>query len=171
MDDTTVIGALRRLAQIGVKGRLILAGSAAAILSEWVSRTTEDVDVIAATPKLSQIRKAIAQVAEELDLPEDWLNDAAVAWRDYLPPGFLQRTERIGRFEDLEVLRISRQDFILLKLIAFRPQDLEDLRELKPTATELQHCRQYLSRIAKWDGAAALRVELYLKQGTDQSNE
>ena len=167
-----MMAALRRLAEFGVTGRIILAGSAAAILGKWVSRPTEDVDVIASEPKLSQIANVIQQVAEELGLPQDWLNDAAIAWRDYLQPDFLDRAARIERFHDLEIWRVSREDFVLLKLIGLRPQDLDDLRELQPTPEELTYARDQLNRISELDGGAALRVELYLKQaGIDENDE
>jgi len=164
MDESEITTALRRLGELGVEGRFILAGSAAAILGDWLSRATMDVDVIVSEPKPSEISKQVQEVSEEMGLPADWLNDAATAWRDYLPSDFLGRIERIATFGDLGVFRLARQDLVLLKLIGLRPQDLEDLREMEPTEEELRFAKGQLERIAVMDPAAALRVELYLNQ-------
>jgi hypothetical protein len=48
---------------------VIITGGAAAVLCRWLSRTTNDIDVIEAEPRLAQMQTAVQQVADELALP------------------------------------------------------------------------------------------------------
>lgn len=167
MQKSEILNGLNELAKAGVGGRIVIIGSAAAILCDWLERATEDIDVIASDVKLSRLKKSIEIVAEKLDLPSSWLNDAAVAWGEILPSDFMDRTNHFGHFHDLEVIGVGRPDFILLKLYAFRPQDFEDLKEIKPTEEEIEFVRGHLPRIAGIDQGKAMRIELYLEQGKD----
>lgn len=145
--------------------RLVLAGGSALLYTPWATRSTNDGDVIASTPKLSTIQREIEAVATELRLPQAWLNDAARAWADLLPPTYGTRTELVGSHGPLSVDRLGRLDLILLKLAGTRPKDLDDLRVLAPTSTEIAFVRSQLERINRINPKAALRIELCLDQG------
>lgn len=151
MHKSEILQGLKELGKAGVGGRIVVIGSAAAILCDWLERATEDIDVIASDTKLSRLKETIEMVAEKLDLPSSWLNDAAVAWGEILPPDFMERADHLGQFHGLEVICIGRPDFVLLKLYALRPQDLEDLKEIDPTEEEIEFVRQQLPRIARID--------------------
>ncbi len=142
----------------------VIVGSAAAILSGWIIRGTLDVDVVYSNPKLSVYQREIMEIAEELGLPEKWMNDAAAAWRDVLPSDFCDRLQSIGRFGGFLISSVSRQDLILLKFHSLRPEDIADLQELSPTEEEIEYVRSQLDRIAKFDAPSAHKMELYLEQ-------
>lgn len=145
--------------------RLVIAGGSAMILAGYIDRDTGDGDVIEMSPKLSELRRYIEEVAEELGVKADWLNDAVRAWRDLLPPDFHRRLEPVGTFGHLTVERLGRNDLILMKIAAARPRDLDDLQVLKPTADEIAFVKGQLDRIAAWDVKSAMRIDLYLQQG------
>lgn len=151
------------------QSEVIIAGGAAAILCQWLSRTTDDIDVIDAEPRLAQLQIAVVQVADELQLSERWLNDGAKGFAAVLPPDFRERLVEVGQFGQLTVHAIARRDFILLKLYAFRPIDFEDLRLLRPNAEELEFVQEQLPRIATFDAKKAYYIELYLRQGDSPS--
>ncbi len=66
-----------------------------------------------------------------------------------LPVGWQGRCEEVDQFGPLEVLRVSRIDLIAAKVIGSptRPQDLEDLRDLRPAREELEFAGQNLDRL------------------------
>lgn len=144
---------------------VVIVGGAAAVLCHWLSRTTGDIDVVDADPRLATLSSAIREVAEDLGLPANWLNDSAKGFADVLPPDYRDRLSLVGQFGALRVLTVSRQDFILLKLFAFRDTDFEDLQALQPTLEEVTFVRGQLERLAKFDDKKAHYIEMYLDQG------
>ena len=52
-----------------------------------------------------------------------------------------------------------------MKLFALRAEDVQDLRELRPTHEELKFVRDQLPRIAEFDPRRAHLIDLYLEQG------
>lgn len=77
-----IIQALERLGQLAQKQghsiELLLMGGAAMVLMYNARPSTRDVDVLILLPQEAQVVRALAkQVAQEHNLPEDWLNDGA----------------------------------------------------------------------------------------------
>lgn len=134
--------------------RLVIAGGVAGLLTGSLheSRTTADCDVLWHDhPDLWQsIASAAAEIAAELDLPPTWLNKDCSIDLDSFPLGWADRVEPVGRFGPLDVHRVSRFDLIASKVVASpkRPQDLADLRDLAPTAVELDQVSEHLDRLA-----------------------
>lgn len=145
---------------------LTIAGGAALLLAFKFERGTVDVDAVEAAPSFDDsFRAAVRDTATELELPPDWLNDSVKGYADLLEPGFRRRRRRVVDFGRLHVYALARRDLILMKLFAMRPQDLEDLRELKPTAAEFEFVRKSLDRVARFRKDKALAMQLYLDQG------
>lgn len=135
--------------------RLYLVGGSAGLLSGLLpaARTTGDVDVSAVDPEdcWDAVRRAAARAAKELDLPKTWLNDKCRIHGWALPLGWSERCHRIDRFGPLEVWAIHRQDFIAAKVVSApsRPQDLEDLRAVRPTSEELSFAEAHIDRVER----------------------
>jgi len=148
---------------------LVVIGGGALLLHDFVSRATQDLDVVAQVEK-NNLRKAkplpdalvdaVRDVAAALDLPriprddKDWLNAGPAFLFDIgLPEGFMQRTA-IHVFGALTVRLASRQDLITLKLWAAtdtrrgtrRSVDIDDLRKLGPTQVELDVAVEWCAR-------------------------
>ena len=71
---------------------ITIAGGAALILAHGPDRQTADVDALLATPPFEQtMRRAIASVSADEELPGGWLNDAAKGFIDVVGPGFTAR--------------------------------------------------------------------------------
>ena len=159
MDRTQAIAALQQtgdlLAQTAHNDSVtvILGGAVAAMVVANLpaTRVTHDCDVVASEPDAGWVvvHEAARQVAAKRGLPVDWLNRDSHMYAHLLPIGWRKRCEAVGRFGPLEVLAIGRRDLLALKIIGApkRPQDLEDIIAMRPTADDIAFLREHLDRL------------------------
>lgn len=126
---TKIVQALQalgdELAHRGLRGQIFIVGGAAMALAYSTRRITKDIDAVF-EPK-SAIYEAAATVAEDLGLPEDWLNDAA---KGYMP-GNDQDPRPIADIHGIEVTTASPGYLLAMKLMAMRfGEDDEDIELL-----------------------------------------
>lgn len=111
----------KRLQRRGVAASVFVVGGAAvAATGVRRERLTEDVDAIV---KDEAVLEEAHALAEDLGLPENWLNPNARMWMPPLPEGVLDRPARPG-------LRVTYADdgFVFAtKLIAQRAKDADDV--------------------------------------------
>ena len=101
----------------------LIVGGGAVMSILVASRVTYDVDALHRELD-EQLQKAVMKVANEHDLPHDWLNTHASAYVDLDDPGFSSRTIYSG-----ESLLVSAPDFehlLAMKLLSARDKDLAD---------------------------------------------
>jgi hypothetical protein len=136
--------------------RLVICGGTALIATGLILRTTRDVDVVAMAdadgllvdpaPLPEPLVDAAGEVATDLGLPRDWLNNGPSSgegglFRMGLPEGFASRLTWRNFGENLTAGFIGRYDQIHFKLYAAVDQagsyHAADLHELAPTDDEL----------------------------------
>ncbi len=137
--------------------RLVVCGGSALIAQGLISRTTKDVDVVALmdssrclinpAPLPEPLMKAVKEVARDLGLAEDWLNngpsrDEGGLFQLGLPEGLENRLEARVYGPRLTVCFIGRLDQIHFKLYAavdrWDGTHLDDLLLLEPTEAEIE---------------------------------
>jgi hypothetical protein len=140
---------------------LVVGGGSALLAQRLSNRPTKDVDVMAlrewegnvisAYPLPEPVKQAAAMVATELRLDANWLNGAASLHGfdlSLLPNSFWQDFDTRGYGQNLKVSFIGRPGLILLKLSAAldrdQRRDIEDLLNLKPTATETEESLRWI---------------------------
>lgn len=80
LERSEILQALKRLGELAFQSgneiELFLVGGAALVLLYDARPSTRDLDVVILRPRQASIaRKLAAQVAQEMGLPADWLND------------------------------------------------------------------------------------------------
>jgi hypothetical protein len=140
---------------------LVVGGGSALLAQRLSNRPTKDVDVMAlrewegnvisAYPLPEPVKQAAAKVATELRLDANWLNGAASLHGfdlSLLPNSFWQDFDTREYGQNLKVSFIGRPGLILLKLSAAldrdQRRDIEDLLNLKPTATETEESLRWI---------------------------
>jgi hypothetical protein len=107
--------------------RLYVGGSIALIMPGYLSRTTEDIDLVDEVPaELRSQRDLLEQMTERFDL------HLAHFQSHYLPVGWQDRAHSLGSFGPLQVYLVDVYDVFLRKLFSIRIKDRDDLRMLKP---------------------------------------
>jgi hypothetical protein len=107
-----------------LKGEIGVVGGAAMVLGFDSRAATKDVDAIFVPSK--EIRAAAKAVAQDQDLPEDWLNDAV---KGYLP-GEPESKEIIYRGNGLTVWLPPAEYLLAMKSISAR-YDTQDAKDVK----------------------------------------
>jgi hypothetical protein len=114
------------LAEAGEQSEILVAGGAALLLLFNARETTKDVDAYFLDPDTSTLRRAVGRVAERLDLPPDWLNDAAKGYFEGLSQG-----EILYESSSLKARAVSLTQLLAMKLAAWRDAiDRSDARLL-----------------------------------------
>ena len=144
---------------------IIICGGAAGILSHGYSRATMDIDIVNSIPKLSTVESAIINIAEKYEISKKWLNDGVKGFVDYLPDDFRKRIIAIeGNFKFLKVFTLSKIDLLIMKLAAFRPEDLKDIELMEIGKNELSLIKTTLTKISSFDKKKAYLIEMFLKE-------
>ena len=149
-----------RLAHADEPCAIVVLGGAAMNLLGIVDRPTIDVDVLARSdpsgaihppdPLPLALRRAIAAVARDQGLLEDWMNTTAAGqWRFGLPPDLVERLEW-RTFGSLRVGLVGRRDLVCFKLYASADQTgpdsvhVRDLLALGPSDEELEWAGEWV---------------------------
>jgi hypothetical protein len=136
---------------------IVVCGGASLIVTELIVRTTKDVDVLAMIERSvddrsisakrallpESLKKAAAQVAEDLGLDENWLNTGPKDLVEYgLPAGFEKRLQSRKYGKLLTIYFVGRLDQIHFKVYASVDsgpgRHVTDLLALKPTEKEIE---------------------------------
>lgn len=171
MDRDEILAALTELARVlharGVEGEMYVVGGAAIALAYDKRRSTRDIDAVF-EPKLV-VYEAAAEVAERLELPVGWLNDAV--------KGFLSGDDPLAtpvlEVPGLRCLAASPRILLALKVLAHRVGEDEDdvrllARELDlTTASDVLDVAEevFADRL---DAAARFFVEQVLAEDADR---
>ena len=101
------------LSKIGVTGELGICGGAVMCLVFKTRCSTKDIDGIFAPA--AEMRKAIANVAEKMNVSKDWLNDAAKGFFPGNPP-----REEVVSYSNLRVWAPTPEYMLAMKSISAR---------------------------------------------------
>jgi hypothetical protein len=109
----------------GIRGQIFIVGGAAMALAYSTRRVTKDIDAVF-EPK-SAVCTAAEKVAEDLGLPEGWLNDAVKGFM----PGPDEDPRPVPDIQGIEVTTASPRYLLAMKLMAMRfGEDDEDIEIL-----------------------------------------
>jgi hypothetical protein len=126
-----IIGALQKLGVLAQERNLSVElwviGGAAMSLAFNARESTHDVDALIVSPReVRKVRELAKQVADEMRLEEDWLNDGVKGYFTRLSQG-----DVVLQSPGIVVKRPSVEQLLAMKLSAWRDDvDIEDARIL-----------------------------------------
>jgi hypothetical protein len=150
------------LRELGVKVRqplrMEVGGSVALIMPGYISRPTDDIDVVDEVPAELRAEHALLH-----DLESRYGLSLTHFQRHYLPMGWEQRLHFLDSFGQLQVYLVDAADVFLSKLFSIRTKDLDDLR-----ATASQLDKDILARRLQQDCSSMLAAP-DLRQRAEQN--
>jgi len=164
---------------------IVVCGGSALILTGLVRRTTRDVDIVALirsgelaspAPLPADLVRAAREVAEDLGLDPNWLNNGPSRgegglFQMGLPDGFGGRLSSEAYGERLVVHFTDRFDQIHFKLYASVDRGgyhIEDLRALAPTTEELEAASRWCITHDVSEGFAGMLKQLLRELGYEE---
>jgi len=166
------------------KVSLVVCGGSALIATGLVSRTTQDVDVLAMLrdenfidpePMPDYLISAAEATARTLQLPADWLNcGPADLFRMGLPEGTKERLIRMSVGKRLTIFYVSRIDQIFFKLYAAVDRGgyhIEDLLQLNPTSDELYEAAKWTMTHDVSEGFKMMLCQLLTELGFENVSQ
>ena len=175
-----------RLEENGAEpAEIVICGGSALILADVVSRATRDVDIVALVvagslhspdPLPGPLQKAAIEAAEDMGLPESWLNNGPSRgegglFQMGLPAGLVNRLHARTYGSHLTVHLIDRVDQIHFKLFAAADRGgyhVEDLLALDPTADELEAAARWAMSLDVPEGFAGILRDLLKGLGHEE---
>jgi hypothetical protein len=144
---------------------IIICGGAAGILEHGFNRGTLDIDIIHSLPRLIELEDIRKMIADQYDLSDQWLNDGAKGFIDYLPDDFQSRLIPVKiKFKKLNASVLGKADLLVMKLAAFRPEDLLDLSRMNIDKDTIPIIKRTVNKIALFDNKKAHIMTLFLKE-------
>ncbi|HJT60020.1 MAG TPA: DUF6036 family nucleotidyltransferase [Ktedonobacteraceae bacterium] len=129
MDKKDIEKYLRMLGQELQKrqmtGEILLVGGAVMLLKVQNREVTKDIDAYFNPEQANVIRDAARVIAEREGLAEDWINEGVKGFFYKQPP-----TEQWAEYPGLRVYIPSLDYLFAMKVVAGRPQDIEDIKAL-----------------------------------------
>jgi len=132
--------------------RIAVGGSIALILPGYLTRETQDLDVVDEVPQ--EIRSQHQKLAE---LEQRYRLQIAHFQQHYLPMRWQDRLHYLATFGDLTVYLVDAYDVFLSKLFSIRTKDGDDLRALKPHLDKATLARLLLDTCGSMLVAESLR--------------
>ncbi|MFL6281256.1 MAG: DUF6036 family nucleotidyltransferase [Vicinamibacterales bacterium] len=121
------------------RAQIAIAGGAALVLLFNARESTRDVDAYIVSPTASVVRDAVAEVATTLELPPDWLNDAAKGYFVGLSLG-----APLYDSPSLAIRAVTTAQLLAMKLAAWR--DAVDRADARLLLTSVEGTREQI-----WD--------------------
>ncbi len=163
--------------------RLVVCGGSALIAMGLVSRTTDDIDVVALVdahqhlispaPFPEYLEESIREVAILMNLPEDWMNygpsrDSGGLFQTGLPEGLLARAHRKDYGSHLIVFFTDRIDQIHFKVFAAADilgVHVDDLVSLNPSNQEMENAARWCMTHDPSKGFRMILISMYEQLG------
>ena len=130
------------LARENHHAKILVVGGAALVLLFRARESTKDVDAYFVQPEASVIREAAGTVAARLDLPKDWLNDAAKAYLVGATVG-----APLYASQHLDVRAAAIPQLLAMKLAAWR--DVVDRSDARLLLSEMDGSAEQIWSIVK----------------------
>jgi hypothetical protein len=150
MDKNIMLKAFESLdKKICSKAKLLLGGGGAMVLAHAFPLSTMYIDALFYKSPITQadVFDEIQEVANELNLPKDWLNPHFGTFLYTLPQDYESRLITIFEGKHITVNALSIEDLLILKCFAGREKDVPHARVLMKKLKNIDLVENHLRKL------------------------
>lgn len=125
-----------KLREEGIVGEICLFGGTAMVLAFNARLSTQDVDAVFEPPEV--FRRRAREIAEEINLPADWLNDGVKGYVSAVPE---YTTDGLPEMPHLRIIRPTAEYLLAMKCMASRFASYSTKGDRDDVAFLLNHLR------------------------------
>jgi hypothetical protein len=144
----SMLAAFQKLDQRSAKSfSLIMGGGGAMILAHDYPLATSDVDALPKGIEFSDIDASIKDIAQELQLPPDWMNPYFSTFVYTLPADYEKRLIEVYKGTQLTVKALGAEDMLILKCFAHRTKDIGHAKALIKKGADLKFVETHIESL------------------------
>jgi hypothetical protein len=129
--------------------KLIIGGGGAMVMVHGYPLTTMDIDAIPINRDISEIDGLVKRVANDLNLPPDWLNAWFSSFAYTIPKDYEDRLIPTFKGKQIEALSLSTTDLLVLKCFAGRQKDIGHARMLIKKGADVEFVQEHLEEMVE----------------------
>lgn len=149
--------------------KLIVGGGGAMILAHHFPLATTDIDGIpGAGMSAEELDPFIKAVAQEVNLPSDWLNPYYATFTHVLPKDYSTRLVTVLEFPHLTVQALSKEDLLIMKCFAGRMKDQPHAIALLRSGADLIVAERHIESLREKGIPGAQKALDFLDEIQDQ---
>jgi hypothetical protein len=128
---------------------LVAGGGGAMVMAYAFPIATSDIDAIPKGMDFDEINKLVKQVAEDLQLPTDWLNPYYYSFAHVLPSSYGERLINVYQGKFLKVLALGKEDLLIMKCFAHRTKDIGHTKALLKAGANIDFVENHIQSLLK----------------------
>lgn len=117
---------------------LVIGGGGAMVLAHHFPLGTADIDAIAKGIEIGPLDEYVKQIAQELNLPKDWLNPYFSSFSYTLPADYAKRLVPVFQGKKIKALALGKEDMLIMKSFAHRQKDVGHAKSLIKQGVDLK---------------------------------
>jgi hypothetical protein len=142
--------ALRRLDEVVPHPfTLIVGGGGAMILAHGFPLGTTDIDAVPQGMELPVLDLLVKQIADEQNLPKDWLNPYFSTYSYTLPSDYGSRLIEIFSGVKLKALALGKNEMLIMKCFAHRQKDVGHAKMLIRDGADINAVEAHLEELLR----------------------
>lgn len=126
---------------------LLIGGGGAMVLAYQFPLVTTDIDAIPKGMDQDELAPLIWKVAQELQLPNDWLNPWFSSFTLTLPADYRSRLQIVYQGAQLKVEALGKEDLLVMKCFAHRAKDIPHARALVRQGADTEFVMEHIENL------------------------
>lgn len=128
---------------------LIVGGGSSMILAHNYPRGTTDIDSIPKGMSVNDLDPLIKKIAEEQNLPLDWMNPYFATFSHTLPSDYGNRLVEVYNGKQLKALALGKEEMLIMKCFAHRQKDVAHAKALIQAGADVKLVETHIESLVK----------------------